>query len=179
MPRIPTMLERFYQPLYDTSQVTSQSNLVEFFTTAIENGKTIADTNMDKAGHLTYPTNFEIHGVSVKSNLMADVTQVKQFADGAWFRLFIGTKDYLVVPLSLVLDLLEEPKAPAEDLKILQFLFNHKTQAPVFRLPADAVIDLIPNLTFKAEIHATNANKITDNFKLTTILHGYYKRELH
>lgn len=187
MTRFPYMLERFYQPLYDTVTITPDTSTAEFFTLPIESdGKTVTETNMAAAGQLPYPTNFEIHGFSVKSEYTANPEQVKKFADGASFRFFIGTKDYLVVPLNLVLDLsessLENLKLSDDetnlDVELVNLLLKKRTNQPMFQLPKDAIIDLIPLLNFKATIYSL-PNRITENFKLTTVLYGYYKRALH
>ena len=184
MPRVPGLLERFYQPLYDTQEVTPLTTHMKFFEKGYKDGRTQELTNMDLGGCLPYPKNFQLHGVSVQPDLSADIEEVRKFTDGAWFRLFIGTKDYLVVPLSLVLDIPEEEKTTTSCKKdvaaeLKRLLSKVTKNQPAIELPEDAVIDLIPLQSFFTSIVSPAPQKISQNFKLKTILYGYYLREVH
>ena len=66
MPRIPGLLERIQQPLYDRGTILSTSTQLNFFQVPLGGGtpsKTELDTNMDQGGSLPYPKNFELHAI--------------------------------------------------------------------------------------------------------------------
>src|SRR3989338_7320546 len=68
-PRIPGLLERIQQPLYDRNTVaTSGTSQLNFFQAPLGGSpagtiETQVQTNMDQGGSLPYPKNFEIHAI--------------------------------------------------------------------------------------------------------------------
>src|SRR5579885_1211845 len=103
MPRIPGLLERIQQPLYDQNTVaTSGTTQLNYFQVPLGGTaggvlKTQVNTNMDQGGSLPYPKNFEIHAIRLINEYGAAVADLNAIFMNSWFRLFIGTKDYLVV----------------------------------------------------------------------------------
>ena len=100
MPRIPGLLERIQQPLYDRGTVLAAGTTtqVNFFQVPLGGGtpaKNELSTNMDQGGSLPYPKNFELHAIRCVNAYAATVADLILIYNNAWFRLFIGTKNYL------------------------------------------------------------------------------------
>jgi hypothetical protein len=171
MTRVPGLLEMIYQPLYDTLTVPALCNDLIFFQKGIGNGKTTLETSMDTDGHLEYPINFELIGVSVIPSYLANPTDVKKYVESTWFQLVINSKDYIVVPLSLVTYIEKETTNPliADKLKISE---------PVYALPKESWISIPPVVDFRVELN-TQPTSLSNPFDIKVVLFGYYKRPVH
>jgi hypothetical protein len=105
-PGVPA-LEPINEPLYDTQTypLAGTSNLV-FFTQGL-GGRTTRETNVPIAGALPNPQQFHIYGLQLVPATLAQsqfgaaanqaMTDQATIIDNSFFRLFIGTKNYVEV----------------------------------------------------------------------------------
>ena len=181
MPRIPGLLERIQQPLYDRGTVlnagTSQLNFFQVPLGGGSTAKTELDTNMDQGGSLPYPKNFELHAIRCVSAYAATVADLVLIFNGSWFRLFIGTKNYLVVNLFMLTAGvgLEGILAGSVDVQAAQNGQGDQRGIYVLAEP----IDLIPQQNFRCEVNMPTALTPSANTNLSIYLDGFFKREVH
>jgi len=101
-----------WEPLYDTYSFTAGAVLAaglvtRFFSTPIGQGspaKTYSDTNMSNAGVLPSPQMFRVYGIRMEAIVTdpADALFLPALEKFSSVRFFVGTKDYLEVPLAEV-----------------------------------------------------------------------------
>jgi len=175
------LLQRIYQPLYDTNTVaTSGSGQLNFFQVPLggriagsTTPKTQVDTNMDQGGSLPYPKNFKVTGISVIPDASASYEDAAKVLDGSWFRLFIGTQDYYVSPT------LPLAFAPGKRSPGMSFRVNNPLR-PVYCFPEP--ISLIPQQNFRVELNFpkpfTKDNALSEPLRIRVVLHGYFYREV-
>jgi hypothetical protein len=189
MPRIPGLLERIQQPLYDRNTVaTSGTGQLNYFQVPL--GGTIAgsllpktqvDTNMDQGGSLPYPKNFEIHAIRLINEYGAAVTDLNRIYDSSWFRLFIGTKDYLVVNSFMLTAGVGLDGVAAGVTDVISVQNGRPDQRGIYVLAEP--IDLIPQQNFRCEINFpapfTAGSGLTATVNLSIYLDGFFKREVH
>lgn len=179
MSKFPGLFEMCYQPLYDTAKIDRLTVKSSLFQIPQGRNKTSLETNMEKEGMLPHGKSFRIHGISVTPDLSANINDVKKYVDRTWFRLFIGTKDYLVVPLSVVFDTSSYEKTGDFADELLKLLLKRKGNQPVYKLPDKFSLELIPLQTFKVELHTETIDEEFTPFKVKVVLFGYYLREVH
>lgn len=186
MPRIPGLLERIQQPLYDQNTVASVAPLttqLNFFQVPLGGTapggaapKTQVQTNMDQGGSLPYPKNFEIHALRMITQYGATVGDLNTIFNGSWFRLFIGTKDYLVVN-SFILTAgvgLEGVTTAA----LVTSVHNGRADQKGIYVLAEP-IDLIPQQNFRCELNFPVAPTPSTTVTVSVYLDGFFKREVH
>jgi hypothetical protein len=173
MPRIPGLLERIQQPLYDTVKAKPLQRTQDFFQVSLRPSfskfegkevvggeqKTLAQTNMEQPSCLPYPRNFEIYGIGTYFDKTADKMDIDAYKQYSYFNLFIGSKDYLNIPLDVLADFSE----------------NHQRRNYEFAEP----IDLIPLQNFRASTHYHGDKPLDNSFDIKCVLHGFFKREVH
>jgi hypothetical protein len=120
--------------------------------------KTLVDTNMDHSGTLHYPKNFEIHTISLHFDKTVDKYELEAFKEYSSYKLFIGTKTYLDIPVA-VLDDLQNDR-----------YFGYSIAEP---------IDLIPMQNFYASLTYEGPKKSDATFRVRNVLQGFFKREVH
>ena len=180
MPRIPGLLERIQQPLYDRGTVVAATTQLNFFQVPLGGGspsKTELSTNMDQGGSLPYPKNFELHAIRCVNAYAATIADLVLIYNGAWFRLFIGTKNYLVVNLFMLtagvgLEGLLTGSVATESAQNGQ-----GDQRGIYVLAEP--IDLIPQQNFRCEVNLPTAQTLSAATNLSIYLDGFFKREVH
>ena len=104
------LVEPVQQPLYSSVSITGASpeaQLLFFQATQGSSGENPVQTNMETAGQLSNPKIFVVRGVRIHiaQNVAILATNVNPADDlidiieSYWYRLFIGTKEYLRVPV--------------------------------------------------------------------------------
>jgi hypothetical protein len=184
MPRIPGLLERIQQPLYDRNTVatggTSQLNFFQVPLGGTAAGaatpKTQVDTNMDQGGSLPYPKNFEIHAIRLINAYSADVDDLNLIYNNSWFRLFIGTKDYLVVNTFMLTAGVGLDGVATGSTNVASVTNGRNDQRGIYVLAEP--IDLIPQQNFRCEVNFPVPVTITET-ALSVYLDGFFKREVH
>ena len=121
--------------------------------------KTLVDTNMDQGGSLPYPKNFEIHSISLHFDKTVDKYELDTFKEYSFFKLFIGTKDYLNIPVAVL-----------DELQTTGMHYGYSLAEP---------IDIIPQMNFRTEITYRGPKKRDTTFRLRNVLQGFFKREVH
>lgn len=121
--------------------------------------KTLVDTNMEQAGSLPYPKNFEIHTISLHFDKTVDKYDIDSFKEYSSYKLFIGTKTYLDLPVSVIDDLQG----------------SGRNMGYVLAEP----IDLLPQQNFYASITYEGDKKSDVTFRVRNVLQGFFKREVH
>lgn len=189
MPRIPGLLERIQQPLYDRNTVaTSGTGQLNYFQVPLggtgagtSTPKTQVDTNMDQGGSLPYPKNFEIHALRLISEYGAAIADLNRIFDSAWFRLFIGTKDYLVVNSFMLTAGVGLDGVAAGDTNVASVQNGRADQRGIYVLAEP--IDLIPQQNFRCELNFptpfTAGSPLTAAVDVSIYLDGFFKREVH
>ena len=189
MPRIPGLLERIQQPLYDQNVVatfgTGQLNYFQVPLGGTVAGaaapKTQVQTNMDQGGSLPYPKNFEIHALRLVNQYGSAVVDLTRIYDSSWFRLFIGTKDYLVVN-SFMLTAGVGLNGVANGTTNVVSVVNGRGDHCAIYVLAEP-IDLIPQQNFRCELNFptpfTAIAPLTATVNISIYLDGFFKREVH
>jgi len=184
MPRIPGLLERIQQPLYDRGSVLSTSTQLNFFQVPLGGGataKTELDTNMDQGGSLPYPKNFELHAIRCVNAYSASLLDLPSIYNGAWFRLFIGTKNYLVVNLFMLSAGVGLEGLVSGSVSMGSAQNGKPDQRGIYVLAEP--IDLIPQQNFRCEVNFPAALSLssaaTGGTNLSIYLDGFFKREVH
>lgn len=170
--------ECIYQPLYDTCTVarngTSQLTFFQIPLGGTPVGsvryKDQTATNMDQGGSLPYPKNFVITGFSIIVDPTLAYDEAVRFLDAGWFRLFIGTMDYLVLPLDMTA-VIPGRKNPVVSLR------HPDPMGPVLSLPEE--IELIPQQNFRVELNFPYPQEYSRSFEVKAVLHGFFKRRVH
>jgi hypothetical protein len=189
MPRIPGLLERIQQPLYDRNTVaTSGTGQLNYFQVPLGGTaagsvtpKTQVQTNMDQGGSLPYPKNFEIHAIRLINEYGAEVSDLNRIYDSSWFRLFIGTKDYLVVNSFMLTAGVGLDGVAAGETNVVSVVNGRADQRGIYVLAEP--IDLIPQQNFRCEINFptpfTAGAPLSQPVALSVYLDGFFKREVH
>lgn len=179
MPRIPGLLERIQQPLYDNGTVaTSATTNINFFQVARgSSSKTYLETNMDQGGSLAYPKNFEIHALRMIHEYGSTVADVSEILDAGWFKLFIGTKDYLVVNSFMLTAGVGLAGVATGDTALASVQNGRADQRGIYVLAEP--IDLIPQQNFHCELNFPTAPTPASATDVWVYLDGFFKREVH
>jgi hypothetical protein len=189
MPRIPGLLERIQQPLYDRNTVaTSGTGSLNFFQVPLggtgagaATPKSQVQTNMDQGGSLPYPKNFEIHALRLINEYGSAVSDLNRIYDSSWFRLFIGTKDYLVVNSFMLTAGVGLDGVAAGTTNVVSVVNGRPDQRGIYVLAEP--IDLIPQQNFRCEINFPTpfiaASPLLASVDLSVYLDGFFKREVH
>ena len=161
-----TKIERWHQPLYDTNTVRKGTGQLNFFqvplggTAAKETTpKTQVETNMDQGGSIPYPKTFFIEGISVTPDPSLDYPTAMKVIGTSWTRLFIGTKDKLVVPTNQVAYVANKSR------------YRHPGPIYTFKKP----IRLLPQQNMRVEVNFPSTIDLTKETKLQVTLHGYFE----
>lgn len=168
-------IEVVHQPLYDTGTVstngTAQLNFFQVPLGGTSAGavmpKTQIQTNMDQGGSLPYPKHFKITGISVYPDASTPYDDVIRLMGTAWVRIFIGTRDYLVLPLSAV------AVGSSQRNPLISFRLSNPC-VPVYHFAEP--IDLIPQQNFRVEINFPIPQEFSQAFDIKVILHGSFAR---
>jgi hypothetical protein len=120
--------------------------------------KTLVDTNMDVGGTLPYPKNFEIHAISLHFDKTVDKYELEAFKEYSSYKLYIGTKTYLDMPVAVL-----------DDLQNGNY-YGYSLADP---------IDLIPMMHFCASLTYEGSKKSDATFRVRNVLQGFFKREVH
>ncbi len=185
MPRIPGLLERIQQPLYDRNTVaTSGTGQLNYFQVPLggtvagsATPKTQVDTNMDQGGSLPYPKNFEIHAIRMVNAYDAAIADLNLIFNNGWFRLFIGTKDYLVVNLFMLTAGVGLDGVATGSTDVASVHNGRPDQRGIYVLAEP--IDLIPQQNFRCEINFPTTQTLSATVSLSVYLDGFFKREVH
>jgi len=185
MPRIPGLLERIQQPLYDRNTVaTSATAQLNFFQVPLGGSvagsatpKTQVDTNMDQGGSLPYPKNFEIHAIRLINEFSATVADCNLIYNNSWFRLFIGTKDYLVVNSFMLTAGVGLTGIAAGSTDGASVHNGRPDQRGIYVLAEP--IDLIPQQNFRCELNFPTTQSLSAATDMSVYLDGFFKREVH
>jgi len=185
MPRIPGLLERIQQPLYDRNTVattgTAQLNFFQVPLGGTNPGaaapKTHVETNMDQGGSLPYPKNFEIHAIRLINQYDSIVADLNIIYNTSWFRLFIGTKDYLVVNTFMLTAGVGLDGVATGSTDVASVTNGRPDQRGIYVLAEP--IDLIPQQNFRCEINFPSTPTLSSPTDLSVYLDGFFKREVH
>ena len=185
MPRIPGLLERIQQPLYDRNTVaTSGTGQLNYFQVPLGGvsagsavAKTQVQTNMDQGGSLPYPKNFEIHAIRLINEYGSEVADLNRIYDTSWFRLFIGTKDYLVVNSFMLTAGVGLDGVVAGTTDVISVVNGRPDQRGIYVLAEP--IDLIPQQNFRCEVNIPTPQTLSATVGLSVYLDGFFKREVH
>jgi len=189
MPRIPGLLERIQQPLYDQNTVaTSGTGQLNYFQVPLGGtaagaavAKTQVQTNMDQGGSLPYPKNFEIHAIRLINEFGSAVVDLTRIYDTSWFRLFIGTKDYLVVNSFMLTAGVGLFGVATGTTTVVSVVNGREDQRGIYVLAEP--IDLIPQQNFRCELNFptpfTPLAPLTAAVNISIYLDGFFKREVH
>ena len=185
MPRIPGLLERIQQPLYDRNTVaTAGTGQLNFFQVPLGGtaagavvAKTQVETNMDQGGSLPYPKNFEIHAIRLINGYAQTVADLSLVYNNSWFRLFIGTKDYLVVNTFMLTAGVGLDGVATGDTPISSVTNGRADQRGIYVLAEP--IDLIPQQNFRCEVNFPTPIGPSATVNLSVYLDGFFKREVH
>lgn len=185
MPRIPGLLERIQQPLYDRNTVaTSGTTSLNFFQVPLggtgagaSTPKTQVQTNMDQGGSLPYPKNFEIHAIRLINQYGAAIADLNAIFNNSWFRLFIGTKDYLVVNSFMLTAGVGLDGVASGSTNVVSVTNGRPDQRGIYVLAEP--IDLIPQQNFRCELNFPTAQTLSATVAVSIYLDGFFKREVH
>jgi hypothetical protein len=185
MPRIPGLLERIQQPLYDRNTVattgTAQMNFFQVPLGGTNPGvavaKTQVQTNMDQGGSLPYPKNFEIHALRLINQYDSAVADLNALFNNSWFRLFIGTKDYLVVNSFMLTAGVGLDGVATGNVDVASVTNGRPDQRGIYVLAEP--IDLIPQQNFRCEINLPTPQTLSATLDVSIYLDGFFKREVH
>lgn len=168
--------QAIYQPLYDVNTIrtagTAQLSFFQVPLGATPAGSTTyksqIETNMDIGGTLPYPKTFKVCGLSLVIHPDTPHEDAAKVASNAWFRLFVGTQDYLTGPASWV-TLTTGTKNPLVSLRC------NDSFEPVFL--NHTPFDLIPQQNFRVELNFPVPQQFSQNIRVQAILHGFFYRE--
>jgi len=185
MPRIPGLLERIQQPLYDRNTVaTTGTGQLNFFQVPLggtiagaTTPKTQVDTNMDQGGSLPYPKNFEIHAIRLINQYESEIADLNDIYNNSWFRLFIGTKDYLVVNSFMLTAGVGLDGVIAGNTPFTSATNGRPDQRGIYVLAEP--IDLIPQQNFRCELNFPITQLLSAEVSVSIYLDGFFKREVH
>lgn len=179
MPRIPGLLERIQQPLYDRNTVATSgtTNLNYFQVPRGNSSKTYVDTNMDQGGSLAYPKNFEIHAIRLINAFQATIADLNKIYNKSWFKLFIGTKDYLVVNSFMLTAGVGLEGVVAGSTDSAHATNGRADQRGIYVLAEP--IDLIPQQNFHCELNFPTSQTLSATTNMSVYMDGFFKREVH
>lgn len=158
---------KIFQPLYDTTTIGNGITQANFFqvplgATAAKQvlPKTQVDTDMDQGGSLPYPKTYYITGVTVAPSPESSYKESMHLISNSWFRLFIGTQDYLCLPTNQV--------------TYMANMSEYHYPGPVYNL--NNPIKLLPQQNFRVEINMpSELEKLSAPIKVQVTLHGYFE----
>lgn len=172
-------IERFTQPIYDRQTIaTSATTRLNFFQDP--GGKTELQTNVTVAGQLPAPKIFGItgQGLAFDGNtvLLTDDVDLKLILWDGFYRLFIGSKDYLVLPIFML------PTNYGIDgyAATTTGTTDHKANwhaGPMFS-NRRAVLTISPQQEFHTELNFPAAPTLTTARDVWSILYGEFGREV-
>lgn len=93
-------LEQITQPLYDSVDITAATTQAQFFVSAL--GKTRRQTNFTTSGQLAAPKQYLVKAVRLTFPQQTPLADLILIYNTSYFRLQIGEKVYLELPLILV-----------------------------------------------------------------------------
>jgi len=176
--RKPMLLERIYHPLYSTQKIIAgQDTKYRFFQKTDKDNEDQRDCNLQLGDRLSYPYYFKITGFSIIPSYEANPGDVRKFIDSGHFRFSITGKDYLYTPLDLVTyynHLQGNPCSDGEPLATSKL----KISEPVFQLPKQSWIDLVPLQIFNARIETQGKLDIKP-FLVHLYFLGYQSRPVY
>jgi len=185
MPRIPGLLECIQQELYDMNQaITAATQSLSYFQVPIGGQfaataaiKSAVETNMQQGGSLPYPKNYEIHAIRLVNQFGSAVSDLCSIFNSSWFKLFIGTKDYLVVNSFMLTGGVGLTGISAGNTNVVSVHNGRPDQRGVYVLAEP--IDLIPQQNFRCELIFPISITLTLPVNLSVLFSGFLKREVH
>lgn len=169
IPAFPLRKETFksFQPLYDSAIVDSKTTQCNLFqvplggtTAGSKSPKTQVDTDMDQGGSLPYPKTYYVTGITVTAAPEASYRDVARILSNSWLRLFVGTRDILVIPTNLA--------------SYVANMSEYKFSGPVYSF-GDEPIKLLPQQNWRVELNLPNPiEQLSAPVKMQVILHGYF-----
>ena len=178
-------LEFVKNPLYDTETITSLTTQVTFFATPLSAGKNRRQTNLIMSSALGYPRVYYLYGVLLQTQYGMPYADVVLFYNSTWAEIKIGSKDYLVVPITLIpsgLNLYGFAVADASAAAVLQQSWGNGVPAldNMFNVSIQGTPIYIPSLqTFNATLNISpNMAALTADFEARMVFWGVEGREV-
>jgi len=175
--RIKGFLERRWEPLFDTLSIAAgaynTSDTTFFSVPQGSAAKTKSDTNMVTAGQLPAPQVMRVFGIRAEACLTdaTDFGVLKKLSVDSYIRFFVGTKDYLTVPMSAISGKIYMA-AGGHMTALVQSFGAPSAKGHVF--PKNAFIDILQQENFGVQwVLATAANTLNSALKLRIYLDGY------
>lgn len=184
--------EKYYTPLYDRITTEPGKDTYTFFEHSLGSldpvsgiTKTRVQTNADQSGSngLPYPKNFEIQTVKLIFGKDSDTGRVipsgdaiKTINNSSWFRLFIGSRDYLVANSFWLINSKENPccsDCKEASTQTVQVTCGRPDQSGIYVLAEP--IDLIPGQSYRAELNFPQ-DKLKEKVDVAVYFGGYWKR---
>jgi hypothetical protein len=192
-PARPALIEPIRQPLYSSNLITGaapENQLLFFQNTQGSAGQTPITTNMETAGQLSNPKIFVIDGLRMdiaQRVVTADATgllfdDLCKIAEIYWFRLFIGTKEYLRVASKYLSSGIGAWLSAAGNPGAGNVLYTSNLGVPVhtnyFRLK-NRIITIPPQQNFQTELNLGVAGvTLSANRRVWHYLEGSLGREV-
>jgi len=178
--RVKDLKEFRWEPLYDSyvitaAALTSFSNM--FFSTPISGSKTKNDTNMTNAGVLPSPHVFRCFGLKFESYVTknTDITILSKLAMDSYLRFFVGTKDYLTIPLNAaagkvyqVIDGLNSTAGAAQALSSFG-----APSATGYKFPKNGFVDILSLENFGVEWIVNTSVTLNEDLMVKIYLEGF------
>lgn len=181
--RLVGIMERLDTPLYSSSSLSSTTNT--FFTNSIGTTDATApggvrsqltDDPWRLGGYLPYPRSFEIHALSMITSFGTPVADQNNIYNLSYLKVFIGTKDYLIVNSNTVTSGvgLVGPTT-AVGVTCVQ---NGRSDCRDSILSLDVPVQLIPQQTFNSQLIFNVDPFPSVPVRIWVYLWGFLKKEV-
>ncbi len=179
--RVKSLKEFRWEPLYDTYTITAGaltalSNM--FFATPVSGTKTKNETNMTNAGVLPAPQVFRCFGIRAEAYVTknTDIAILSKLCMDSYIRFFVGTKDYITIPLNAIASKVYQVIDGA-DSKVgatPQALASLGAPAACgYKLPKNGFIDILSLENFGIEWILNTTVTLNENLDLKVYLEGF------
>ncbi len=179
--RVKNLKDFRWEPLYDTLLVAAASPLAVFtqmfFSTPVSGTKTKVDTNMATAGVLPNPQVFRCFGLRAEAQCTdpADWSVLASFLKKSWIRFFVGTKDYLTVPLAAISGkmYLNLNGSINDGTAVRAFSCLGSPSVSGYKLPKNGFVDILALENFGVEWNSQVTDNLLTSLKVRVYLDGF------
>jgi hypothetical protein len=179
--RVQNLKDFRWEPLYDTLTITAASPLVVatnmFFSTPISGSKTKVDTNMTNAGVLPNPQVFRCFGIRAEAECVhsTDWSVMASYLKKSWIRFFVGTKDYLTVPMAAIAGKLYVNLNGSKNDGTAARAFSSLGAPSVsgYKFPKNGFVDILALENFGLEWNSQVVDNLIANLKVRVYLDGF------
>jgi len=178
--RVKDLKDFRWEPLFDTLTITAGALVAVtnmYFSVPISGSKTKIDTNMTNAGVLPNPQVFRCFGIRAEAQCLhaTDWSVMASYLKKSWIRFFVGTKDYLTVPLSQIAGKMYVILNGSKNDGTAPRAFSSFGAPSVsgYKFPKNGFVDILALENFGVEWTSTVTDTLAANLKVRVYLDGF------